>query len=79
MKFDGSGYPDAKQPSRRQHLISQMVAIADFFDALRTERPYRKPLDIASVVKLIHEGVGKDFNPVLVDNFIGALRDISAI
>jgi len=79
MKFDGSGYPDAKQASRRQHLISQMVAIADFFDALRTERPYRKPLDIGSVVKLIHEGVGKDFNPVLVDNFIGALRDISAI
>ena len=79
MKFDGSGYPDAAQGSKRQHLISQMVAISDFFDALRTERPYRTPIETNSIVNLLTTGAGKDFNGALVENFAGALMDINAI
>lgn len=76
MKFDGTGYPATRRPDRRQHLISQIVAISDFFDALRTERPYRKALELPVVLGLVRESSGKDFNPVLVKNFIGALERI---
>ena len=76
MKFDGSGYPETRRCGRKQHIVSQMVAIADFFDALRTERPYRKPLDVPSIVGLMRAGVGKDFNPVLVDSFLLSLTKV---
>ena len=79
MKFDGSGYPDTKRRGKRQHIVSQMVAVADFFDALRTERPYRKAMDIAAIIGLIKEATGKDFNPLLVENFFVALKRIKAV
>ncbi len=44
MKFDGHGYPGMKRTGKKQHIVSQMVAIAAFFfDALRTERPSVRP------------------------------------
>lgn len=76
MKFNGSGYPDTSRRPRKQHPISQIVAISDFFDALRTERPYRKALELPVVLGLIREASGKDFNPALVKNFIGTLERI---
>jgi HD-GYP domain-containing protein (c-di-GMP phosphodiesterase class II) len=79
LKFDGSGYPDTRWRSRKQHIISQIVALADFFDALRAERPYRKGIDLQSLIDLIKGGAGKDFNPLLVDNFISALKRIGVL
>jgi len=79
MKFDGSGYPDTKKKGKRQHIVSQMVAIADFFDALRTERPYRKAMEIAAIIGLMREATGKDFNPLLVENFFIGLKKITAV
>ncbi len=72
MKYDGSGYPQTKIKTKKQHLISQLVAISDVFDALRTKRPYRPSFDVPAITAVLKEGSGKDFNPVLVDNFIGA-------
>ncbi|HXX54199.1 MAG TPA: HD domain-containing phosphohydrolase [Thermodesulfovibrionales bacterium] len=79
MKFDGSGYPGANKRSKKQHIVSQIIAIADFFDALRTERPYRKAMDIAAIIGLMREGTGKDFNPLLVENFFVALKRIKVV
>jgi HD-GYP domain-containing protein (c-di-GMP phosphodiesterase class II) len=79
MKFDGNGYPGVRRTGSRQHIVSQMVAIADFFDALRTERPYRKAMDIATIIGLMREGAGKEFNPLLVNNFLLALKRIRAL
>jgi HD-GYP domain-containing protein (c-di-GMP phosphodiesterase class II) len=79
MKFDGSGYPDTKRRGRRQHIMSQMAAVADFFDALRAKRPYRAALESPTVVQFMKEAAGKDFNPVLVENFLSALKTIRAI
>jgi len=79
MKFDGSGYPDTKRRGKRQHIISQMVALADFFDALRAQRPYRVALEGSTVVQLMKEATGKDFNPVLVENFLGTLKTTRAL
>ncbi|HXX57355.1 MAG TPA: HD domain-containing phosphohydrolase [Thermodesulfovibrionales bacterium] len=79
MKFNGSGYPDTKGRGKKQHILSQMVAISDFFDALRTVRPYRKPLEVSVIVGLLKEGTGRDFNPFLIENFLVALKRIKVI
>ncbi len=79
MGFDGKGYPDTKGLSRRPHIISQIISIADFFDALRTERSYRKALHIPVILGLLWKGAGKEFNPALVENFVQALKRINAI
>jgi len=79
MKFNGTGYPDTRRRGRRQHIISQMIAIADVFDALRTERPYRKPMTVPEILEVIRNLSGKELNPLLVDNFISAFSKIGAV
>jgi HD-GYP domain-containing protein (c-di-GMP phosphodiesterase class II) len=79
MKFDGSGYPDTRKRGKKQHVVSQMLAVADFFDALRTERPYRKALSLEAIIKLMKDISGKDLNPFLVDNFVASLKRIEAV
>ncbi len=74
MKFNGQGYPGTKRKGRSQHIISQIIAVADFFDALRTDRPYRKSLDLPVIVGLLNDSSGKDFNPFIVENFIRSLN-----
>jgi len=68
-KFDGSGYPDSTLGQRRQHECSQMIAISDFFDALRSNRPYREGWKIERILGLMREEVGTSFSPVLLSNF----------
>ena len=71
---DGSGYPKLA-PGARPHLASQVVHVADVFDALRTNRPYRAALDEATVRKIINQESGKSFDPALVNLFLdGVIR-----
>jgi len=79
LKYDGSGYPDTRWRPRKQHVISQIVAISDCFDAVRTERSYRKALGVGVLISILKESAGKDFNPLLVDNFTLGLKRIGAI
>jgi HD-GYP domain-containing protein (c-di-GMP phosphodiesterase class II) len=79
LKFNGSGYPDTKWRARKQHIISQIVALSDFFDALRAERPYRKGIELYALLDLIKGGSGKDFNPMIVDSFIHAMKRAGAL
>ena len=69
LRYDGQGYPRLEAYRRGQHLCSQIVAIADFFDALRSKRPYKKDWEIAEILALLRKGAGTEFNPKLVDNF----------
>ena len=79
MKFDGSGYPESRRRNRHQHIVSQLIAIADFFEALKAERPYRKGLATKMIVGFMEEGIGTDFNPLLVQNFFRVLREGGAL
>ncbi|MDH4232470.1 MAG: HD domain-containing protein [Nitrospirota bacterium] len=74
MRFDGTGYPDTKKRGKKQHIASQIIAISDFFDALRTERPYRRALEVPVICGLLTEASGKEFNPLLVENFLRSIR-----
>lgn len=69
IKFDGSGYPIRKY-NGPPSFISQMITISDFYDALRTERPYRAKLEHDEVLALMDVKSGIDFNPKLLANFI---------
>jgi len=69
IKFDGSGYPK-KRYNGSPSFISQMITISDFYDALRTERPYRVKLEHDEVLSLMDIKSGTDFNPKLLANFI---------
>ncbi len=73
-RFDGTGYPKCTFNNKKQHLCSQTVAISDFFDALRSRRPYRKALEIKEVLGLMKRDAGGAFSPVLLDNFIRSIH-----
>ena len=66
---DGTGYPRLKRHGH-PHLASQIVHVADVFDALRTNRPYRAAMDDAKVRGILMDGSGKLFDPALVDVFL---------
>jgi len=78
MKYDGSGYPDTKRRAKKQHIISQIVAIADFYSALKSDLSHRNSLDDSSIMGLLTETAGREFNPQLVDSFVQALKGQSA-
>lgn len=77
-KWDGSGYPqglvgdDIPQSAR-------IAALADVFDALTSERPYKKAWSVESAVDLIKENSGKHFDPQLVEVFLQNLTGIQEI
>lgn len=73
MKYNGTGYPDTKRIGKTQHVSSQMVAIADFFESLRMDRPYHRALAPRIIVGLLIERSGSDFNPALVRSFLPAI------
>lgn len=69
MGFDGRGYPAFRLSRRRQHLGSQIIQIADFFDALRSRRPYKRDWDVKETLVIMKEASNRQFNPVLVESF----------
>ncbi|MDJ0782074.1 MAG: HD domain-containing protein [Desulfosarcinaceae bacterium] len=69
IRFDGSGYP-AIAGDWEPNIASQMLAVADMFDAMRSRRPYQEPKPQELILKIMREEAGTCFNPLLVDNFI---------
>ena len=67
--WDGSGYPSGLK-GRQIPLQGRIMAVVDVYDALISERPYKKPFSHYEAVKLILKGRGSHFDPVLVDLFI---------
>ena len=73
MKYDGTGYPETRRHAKKLHLVSQIVGIADWYCALSSDLAHRKPLGHAVILGLLDEMKGKEFSPVLVDNFVRAV------
>ncbi|MEY2632931.1 MAG: hypothetical protein RIR00_1585, partial [Pseudomonadota bacterium] len=68
-KFDGSGYPNGLA-GETIPLFGRIVAVADVFDALTSERPYKKAWPVEDARKLLVDGRGQHFDPVCVDAFL---------
>jgi putative two-component system response regulator len=77
-KWDGSGYP-RKIKDEDIPLFGRIVAIADVFDALTSERPYKKKWPLEKAVDLIHSEKEKHFDPELVKAFEVSLDEIVKI
>jgi putative two-component system response regulator len=67
-KWDGSGYP-AGLSGEDIPLQGRLMAIADVYDALVSERPYKKAFTKEEAVRIILESKGTHFDPVLADVF----------
>lgn len=77
-KWDGSGYPTGL---RGQEIprVGQIVAIADVFDALSSERPYKPAWPVEKAVQTIQDSAGQHFDPSLIPAFMEALPEILKI
>jgi putative two-component system response regulator len=71
-KWDGSGYP-RQLCGEEIPLIGRIVAVVDVFDALTTERPYKKAWTVEDALALIQRESGKHFDPHLVNLFMSIL------
>lgn len=70
-KWDGSGYPLGLAGDDIP-IEGRMVAVADVFDALSSERPYKEPFSREKCFEILEEGRGKHFDPKVLDAFFGA-------
>lgn len=68
-KWDGTGYPSGLK-GEEIPLGSQIIAISDTYDAITTDRVYRKSLDKEKAINILLQEKGKQFNPELVDIFL---------
>lgn len=72
-KWNGKGYPEGLE-KKEIPLCARIMAVADVFDAISQSRCYRKAMPIEKCFDIISEGSGEDFDPILVEVFLG-MRD----
>jgi len=77
-KWDGTGYPNGLK-GEEIPLAGRIVAIADVFDALTTDRPYKKAWSVEQAVTYLKEQSGKHFDPDLVHRFCEIMPEILKI
>lgn len=68
-RWDGRGYPRGTK-GEETPLPGRMMAIVDVYDALISDRPYKKAFTHEKAVEIIHEGRGTQFDPLLTDLFV---------
>lgn len=77
-KYDGSGYPQGLK-GEAIPIFSRIVAVADVFDALTSERPYKKAWSLEQAVDFLNAGSGTHFDPRCVQAFLDGFDDVLAI
>jgi len=77
-RLDGSGSPDGLKGDAIT-LEARVVTVADSFDAMTSERPYRPGLSVQQAVRELQEGKGVQFDPQIVDAFLQAFSDASVL
>lgn len=74
-RWDGSGYPSGLAGEEIPEM-ARIVAIADVFDALTMDRPYKKAWPIERVIETLHADAGSHFDPRLMALFLDGMPDI---
>ncbi|MCD6258456.1 MAG: HD domain-containing protein [Helicobacteraceae bacterium] len=77
-KWDGTGYPN-KLVGENISIYGRITALADVFDALGSDRVYKKAWDLERILELFKEERGKHFDPQLIDIFLENLEQFLEI
>ena len=75
-RWDGKGYPRGLS-GESIPLAARIVAIADVFDALTTERPYKKALPVAGALAILEAERGNHFDPTCLDAFLSGYAEMA--
>jgi putative nucleotidyltransferase with HDIG domain len=70
-RFDGTGYPDGLKQEQIPFL-ARILSLADVYDAMASDRAYRKRMEEDLILKIIEEGAGTQFDPQVVAAFNNA-------
>ena len=68
-RWDGKGYPVGLSGTDIP-IEARIMSVVDVYDALTSQRPYKKPFDHDRSMEIIKEGKGTQFDPDLVDEFL---------
>lgn len=71
-RWDGGGYPEGLA-GEEIPFLARILAIADAYDAMTTDRPYREALTVEAALEEVRAGAGRQFDPVLADVFIRSM------
>jgi putative nucleotidyltransferase with HDIG domain len=71
-RWDGRGYPDGLKREQIPYL-ARIIAIADVYDALTSDRSYRSKMPVDKAVALLRENSGSQFDPEITDLFLHLL------
>ncbi|MHB8173897.1 MAG: HD-GYP domain-containing protein, partial [Nitrospirota bacterium] len=75
---DGNGYPDGLRGDEIPLMVA-IVTVADVFDALTSDRPYRKAKSTPEAVEMIKEQSGRQYNPRVVESFLKIFAEDKAL
>jgi putative nucleotidyltransferase with HDIG domain len=73
-RFDGKGYPEGLA-GEEIHQSARILAVADVYDALSSDRPYRKGMGIEAAIGLIQKEAGGQFDPEMVKALLKVIAD----
>src|SRR5207253_2519797 len=71
-RYDGTGYPGGLREDQIP-LAAQIIAVADAYMAMTSDRPYRSQLSSKSALAELRANAGTQFNPVVVEAFIAVV------
>ena len=75
---DGSGYPHGLKGDEIP-LMARILAVADAFDAMTSDRPYRTGMPLAKAESILREGRGTQWDTAVIDAFFAAQTDLARI
>ena len=77
-RWDGGGYPH-RLAGEEIPLSARIMSLADVYDALRSRRPYKEPMDHDQASSIIMDGAGTQFDPTLTETFKSCHEEFVAI
>lgn len=72
-RYDGNGYPDGLR-GHSIPMVARILSVADAFDAMTSDRPYRRKMTLETAIKELELNSGTQFDPLVVEIFLKLLR-----
>ncbi len=77
-KWDGNGFPAGKK-GKEIPLFGRIIVLADVFNALTNDRPYKEAWPVEGAISLIQDGSGTHFDPIMAETFLAIKSKILKI